>query len=139
MLQNLCKMRAGQKSKLITHILSCITSVICFLLLHFFPCSYNVVGSLWSFIWDQLSRHHPLLPFLSSPPPLPFTWLPIHPSIWFISYISSCITSVICLLLLDISVQCYFNLTSYFFRKIKKKLQLLISDNANYFCSATSE
>ena len=28
-------MRAGQKSKLITHILSCITSVICFLLLHF--------------------------------------------------------------------------------------------------------
>ena len=35
MLQNLCKMRAGQKSKLITYILSCITSVICFLLLHF--------------------------------------------------------------------------------------------------------
>ena len=32
-----------------------------------FSCSYNVLGNLWSFVWDQLSRHHPLLPYLSSP------------------------------------------------------------------------
>ena len=99
-------------------------------------CSYKVVGSLWSFVWDQLPATIPCSPS-SPPPPLPFTWLPIHPSIWLISCISSCITSVICLLLLDISVKCYFNLTSYFFRKIKKKLQLLISDNANYFSGNT--
>ena len=28
-------------------------------------------GSLWSFVWDELFRHHPLLPYVASPLPPP--------------------------------------------------------------------
>ena len=70
-----------------------------------------------------------------SPPPLrrlsspsPFIFLPIHPFTRLISYISFCITSVICLLLLDFSLQCYLlQLNLIIFQgNLKKKVKLLI-------------
>ena len=56
-------------------------------------------------IWTIPPPSPPPLPRLSSPSP--FTCFPIHPFTRLISYISFCITSVICLLLLDFSLQCY--------------------------------
>ena len=71
--------------------------------------------------WTIPPPSPPPLPRLSSPSP--FTCLPINPFTRLISYISFCITSVICLLLLDFSLQCYLlqlNLITYP-RKFKKK------------------